>query len=212
MHDPLARREYRRAALEEDALDPDPIAQFRAWLDEAASKGAAEPTAMTLATADADGRPSARTVLLRGLDERGFAFYTNLDSRKGRDLAANPRAALVFRWEPLERQVIVTGDVARVSDAEADAYFATRPRESQLAAWASPQSRPLDGREQLERRFAEASAAHQDRKVPRPPRWGGFRVSPSEIEFWQGRPARLHDRIRYRRLDGGAWARERLAP
>lgn len=214
MHDPLARREYERASLDIDALDPDPIAQFRSWLDEAAAGGAAEPTAMTLATADASGRPSARTVLLKGLDERGFAFYTNLGSRKGRDLAENPQAALVFRWEALERQVVVTGAAERISDEEADAYFATRPRDSQLAAWASPQSRPITARSELEGRFAELQRAYGGGEVPRPLGWGGFRVAPAEIEFWQGRPARLHDRIRYRRDgdDGTVWARERLGP
>lgn len=216
MHDPLTRREYQRASLDVDALDRDPIAQFRAWLDEAASEGVAEPTAMTLATADAEGRPSARTVLLKGLDDRGFAFYTNLASRKARDLTANPRAALVFRWEPLERQVVVTGAVKQVSAEEADAYFATRPRDSQLAAWASPQSQPITERGELEERFVELQEAYDGREIPRPPGWGGFRLTPAEIEFWQGRPARLHDRIRYRRGAGGpgdgAWDRERLAP
>ena len=167
---------------------------------------------MALGTCDAAGRPSVRIVLLKGLDARGFAFYTNLESRKGRELAANPRAALTFWWDVLERQVRIEGSVERVADDEADRYHASRPRGSRLAAWASPQSEPIPGREVLVERQADADARHPGEVVPRPPFWGGFRVVPERIEFWQGRPDRLHDRIRFEREPGGSWRRERLAP
>lgn len=209
----VRREDYRGEPLRVDDLDDDPAVVFRSWLADAETAGLLEPSAMTLATADADGHPSARTVLLRGLDHRGFVFYTNLRSRKARELTENPRASLVFRWQELLRQVTVTGDVERVTDAEADAYFATRPLDSQLGAWASPQSQVIADRAELEARLAEVVERFGAGPVPRPQRWGGFRVLPRTIEFWQGQPARLHDRIRYRRDDATeAWMRERLAP
>jgi pyridoxamine 5'-phosphate oxidase len=182
------------------------------WFADAVAAEIAEPNAMSLATADADGAPSVRIVLLKGYDERGFVFFTNYDSRKGRELAANPRAALLFAWLDLERQVRVTGPVERVARAETEAYFATRPRGAQLGAWASPQSAVIDGREELERRLAAVEARFADTQVPPPPHWGGFRVRPETVEFWQGRPDRLHDRLRYRQRADGGWRLERLAP
>jgi pyridoxamine 5'-phosphate oxidase len=190
----------------EDELGPDPIAQFDAWYREAGTD------AVNLVTASADGLPSGRMVLLKGHDERGFAFYSNFDSAKGKDLAENPRAALVFHWLP-DRQVRVTGPVTRVSDDEAEAYWRNRPRASQLSAWASPQSEVIDSRDVLEQRVAELAERFPD-AVPRPPFWGGYRVEPEAIEFWHHREDRLHDRLRYRRTGGRAegWIRERLAP
>ncbi|HKE97348.1 MAG TPA: pyridoxamine 5'-phosphate oxidase [Actinomycetes bacterium] len=205
-----ARREYRRGGLTEAAADPDPIRQFAAWFAEADGAGMIEPNAMALATATPDGRPSARMVLLKQFDERGFVFYSNYRSRKGAELAANPRAALCLWWPPLERQVRVEGTVERLGAAESRAYFDSRPRGSRLGALASPQSEVIASRELLERRFAELDAAHPG-DVPPPEEWGGLRVVPDTIEFWQGRPDRLHDRLRYR-LEQGAWTRERLAP
>lgn len=190
----------------------DPLALVARWYDEARAAGVEQPEAMTLATATPDGRPSARMVLLKGIDRRGLMFFTNYESRKGRELDANPRAALVLYWRELERQVRVTGAVTRLSAAESDAYFATRPRGSQLGAWASPQSRSLPDRAALERRFAALEAEHAGRPVPRPPHWGGFRVEPDEIELWEGRPNRLHDRVAYCRTADGRWERTRLAP
>jgi pyridoxamine 5'-phosphate oxidase len=201
---------HTRAPLERADLDDDPIAQFGRWFEEAVRAGVPLPNAMALATAGADARPSVRHVLLRGLDARGFAFYTNLDSRKGRELAENPYAALVFLWKRLDRQVTVRGRVERVSDAESDVYFADRPRGAQLGAWASPQSQVLASREDLERRVREVDARFPH-AVPRPPNWGGLRLVPDELEFWQGREDRLHDRFRYARSAEG-WRIERLAP
>jgi len=204
------RFDYARGVLELDDLDPDPIVQFERWLEEAAAGGAREPNAMTLATADAAGNPSARVVLLRGVDARGFTWYTNRDSLKGRDLAANPVAALVFHWEQLERQVRVSGPVSVIEDEESAAYFAARPRKSQLSAWASPQGRPLEDRAQLEGATERVSQRFPD-AVPLPPFWGGYRLEPQMIEFWQGRRSRMHDRFAYLRADG-SWRVDRLAP
>ena len=206
------RREYAGPPLLEEAVHPDAIAQFRAWFEEALSAGVVEPNAMTLATATPDGRPSARMVLLKGLDERGFSFYTDYESRKGRELAANPHAALVFYWPELHRQVRVTGTVARVSREESEAYFRGRPLASRLSAWASRQSETVPDRETLETLHREAEARFPDGDVPLPDRWGGFVLDPDAIEFWQGRPGRLHDRLRYTRLPDGGWRIERLSP
>jgi pyridoxamine 5'-phosphate oxidase len=200
--------------LGRDDLHDDPVREFREWLDDAEDAGVTFPNAMALATADADGRPSVRHVLLRGVDALGFVFYTNRESRKGNDLAVNPWASLVFLWRELDRQITVTGPVERVSDQESDDYFASRPREAQIGAWASAQSTVIPDREALDRRFAEADRRFADGDVPRPPHWGGYRVLPESVEFWQGRAFRLHDRFRYTR-DGAeptGWRVERLSP
>jgi pyridoxamine 5'-phosphate oxidase len=207
------RREYHRAALTEADVDPDPARQFERWLSEAIRAEVPEPTAMTLATADADGRPSARIVLLKGAAPEGFVFFTNYESRKGDELATRPDAALLFHWVELERQVRIEGRVAKVPAAESDAYFASRPLLSRVGAWASPQSRVIPNRAWLEHEFAASQQriAANGADVPRPTQWGGYRLAPMVMEFWQGRSSRLHDRIRYRR-EGAHWRVERLAP
>jgi pyridoxamine 5'-phosphate oxidase len=192
-------------------MTDDPIERFQEWFREAGEAGVEAPEAMTLATAAADGAPSARMVLLKGADDAGFVFYSGYVSRKADELEENPRAALVFYWRPLGKQVRVEGPVERVSGAESDEYFATRPRGSQLAAWASHQSHQLASREELKRRYAELEREYEGREVPRPPHWGGFRVRPDAIEFWEHRENRLHDRTRYTRAREG-WRAERLAP
>lgn len=206
------RRDYGTdRVLSPDDLAADWWVQFDRWFADAIDADLPEPNAMILATADHDGRPSARTVLLKGFDERGLVFYTNYSSRKGTELAANPYASLVFPWFPMRRQVVVAGSVSRVSRAETEAYWATRPRESQLGAWASPQSRVVPDRAALDRLYEEAERRFPER-VPAPEHWGGLRVEPHTVEFWQGRTGRLHDRLRYRRTDEGVWTIERLAP
>ena len=205
------RREYAREGLAEADVDADPVVQFARWFEQDEQEGLLEPHAMTLATATPDGRPSARMVLLRGFDQRGFCFYTNYQSRKGDELAANPLAALVFWWDKLERQVRIEGRVERTSRAESEAYFASRPPGSQLSAAASPQSRVIDGRPTLERRVTELATGQRDGRVPLPEFWGGYRLAHEVVEFWQGRPNRLHDRLRYRQT-GRGWKLERLAP
>ena len=206
------RTEYTRAGLAEVDAAPDPLAQFRAWFEEALAADLHEPNAMVLATATPDGKPSARVVLLKGFDERGFVFYTNYEGRKGREIGRNPHAALVFYWGELERQVRIEGRVGRVSERESDAYYASRPRGSRLGAWASEQSRPAENREVLESRLAALEREYEDQNIPRPPFWGGYRVEPEAVEFWQGRENRLHDRIVYRRMGDGGWEIGRLQP
>jgi len=208
-----ARKEYEQGALDESTVDSNPIRQFAIWYDAAVAAGVPEPEAMTLSTATTGGRPSARIVLLRGFDDHGFCFYTNYDSRKGRELTDNPHAALTFHWTVLERQVRIEGRVERTTAAESDAYFHSRPSTSRIGAWGSPQSTVIPDRDTLEQLFARFRAEHpDDAAIPRPDHWGGFRLIPERIEFWQGRPSRLHDRLRFRREESRGWIIERLAP
>jgi pyridoxamine 5'-phosphate oxidase len=204
------RQEYMRSGLSETQADADPLAQFRRWFEEAASVGLPLPNAMTLATVTAEGAPGARIVLLKGLEEGGFSFYTNYLSAKGTELAARPRGCLVFLWSQLERQVRVDGEVRKVTERESDEYFRSRPLGARLSAWASEQSRPVADRAFLEKTLAEKKSLYGD-NPPRPPHWGGYRVMPARLEFWQGRADRLHDRLVYTRA-GAAWKIERLAP
>jgi len=205
------RRQFVLGALSETDVANDPIAQFQRWFDEAVVAKMPDPNAMTLATVNAEGQPSARIVLLKGVDASGFTFFTNYESRKGGDLLHNPHAALLFHWVQLERQVRIEGEVHKVDDAESDAYFLSRPLGSRLGAWASEQSREVAGREVLEAREADFRARFGD-DPPRPPHWGGYRLVPHWIEFWQGRASRLHDRIGFRRQDDGSWNIVRLSP
>ena len=206
------RKSYERDALDEQAADPDPLRQFQRWLQQALDGQLPEPNAMTLATVGDDGRPSSRIVLIKGCDERGIVWYTNRHSRKGRELAAQPFAALQFHWVELERVVRIEGRVEHTSDEESDTYYASRPLDSRIGAWASPQSEVISSRAVLVANAAQVSARHL-LNPPRPPHWGGYRLVPDRWEFWQGRKSRLHDRLRYRQdAPGGAWIKERLAP
>ncbi|MGH9199919.1 MAG: pyridoxamine 5'-phosphate oxidase [Vicinamibacterales bacterium] len=206
------RREYASRALIESEAQDDALRQFDMWFEEAMSASLMEVNAMTLATVSPSGEPSARIVLLKAFDERGFVFFTNYESAKGRDLEANPKACLLFFWAELERQIRITGNVSRVSAEECVAYFHSRPFESQIGAWASHQSRVLPDRAALEAQYAVLLETHRGQEVPLPAYWGGYRVAPRQIEFWQGRESRLHDRLLYTRKDDGTWSRVRLAP
>ena len=227
------RREYKRGTLDREDLNADPVAQFRAWFNAAQPKGSRlwkiaigfykwlqivfganpiEPNVMTLATADKSGHPSARTVLLKGIDERGFIFFTNYESRKGHELAENPSASLVFYWQELERQVCVSGMISKLPAAESEVYFKSRPRGSRIAAWASNQSAVLKNRGELEKNFAEIEKRFTFKDIPLPPFWGGYVLRPERVEFWQGRPSRMHDRFSYKRDASGKWSLERLSP
>lgn len=208
------RREYTQTGLDESELEANPVQQFQKWFHEAASCGILEPNAMVLATVDAGGQPSTRLVLLKAVDERGFSFFTNYESRKGRELAANPKASATFPWLELERQVCLTGTVTRLPEADAQAYWRVRPRGSRLGAWASHQSEVIPSREELEQRLQELERRYPGDEIPLPPYWGGYLLAPQVVEFWQGRLNRLHDRLRYVRIKDAAdgWKIERLSP
>ena len=210
------RREYGARGLDVPDLAPDPVSMFRQWFDDTVAAGLHEPNAMVVATVSPEGRPSSRTVLLKGVDERGFVFFTNYESRKAADIAANPHVSLLFPWHDLQRQVRVEGAASKVSAEESEAYFASRPRESQLGAWASPQSRVVASRSALDERYGGVLAQFAELdEVPVPPHWGGFRVAPYAVEFWQGRKGRMHDRLVYRRVEDdphAPWTVDRLAP
>jgi pyridoxamine 5'-phosphate oxidase len=206
------RREYGLAGLTEAEAAADPVRQFATWFHQALDAELPDATAMTLATADSQGHPSARIVLLKSFDEGGFVFFTNYESRKGRELAENPHAALVFYWGPLDRQVRIEGTAEQVSREESQAYFTSRPEASQLGAWASRQSEVIASRELLERQLEELAAQYRDGAIPLPPFWGGYRIRPTSMEFWQGRSGRLHDRLRYERSGDGTWRMARLSP
>ena len=206
------RKEYTLTGLNECDVDNSPLVQFKKWFDDAVGAEVVEPNAMTLATVGKDGRPSARIVLLKGIEKDGFVFYTNYESRKGHALSENPYAALVFLWPELSRQINITGRVEKVSREESEAYFRTRPLGSQIGAWVSRQSRVAESRDVIEKRFEELLREFQDKQVPLPPYWGGFRLMPDSIEFWQGRPNRLHDRFAYTRQADKTWSIQRLSP
>ena len=206
------RREYGDRGLDTPDLTSDPIEMFGRWFDDTVRAGLHEPNAMVVTTVSAQGRPTARIVLLKGVDERGFVFYTNYESQKGRDLEANPAVSLLFPWHDLQRQIRIDGHATRVSREESEAYFSARPRESQLGAWASPQSREVTSRSELDRLFVDVEQRFGDGDVPPPPPWGGYRVTPEVVEFWQGRRGRMHDRLVYRRGQGDHWNIARLAP
>ncbi|MDB9540723.1 pyridoxamine 5'-phosphate oxidase [Anabaenopsis tanganyikae CS-531] len=207
------RKDYTLQDLSETEINPNPVIQFQTWFEQALAAQLPEPNAMTLATATPDGKPSARMVLLKDFDDQGFVLFTNYNSHKGQELAANPQAALVFWWAELERQVRIVGTVEKISPEQSDSYFEMRPPSSRLGAWASNQSQVIVGREVLEQQLQEFQRQYQNQEVPRPPHWGGYRVIPTEIEFWQGRPSRMHDRLLYTRCwDNSSWKIERLSP
>jgi pyridoxamine 5'-phosphate oxidase len=205
------RKEYTLAGLSKKDLDPDPLRQFQKWLQQALEV-MAEPNAMILSTADQTGRPSSRVMLLKGVDERGFSFFTNYESRKARELTENPRAAITFFWGPLERQVCITGDISKLSRAESESYFKSRPRGNRLGAWASKQSQVVANRSELEERMKKVEESYPTDDIPTPPHWGGYLLTPLRVEFWQGRPNRLHDRFGYTKTAKNEWRLERLSP